>query len=37
MPHYHDNDNPSKARGINGDLNWLVINHFCEPIDDEKD
>ena len=34
--HYIDN-NFCKAWGIDGDLDWYVINHFCEPIDDDED
>ena len=37
MSHYHVNDDLSKARSVDGDLDWLVMNHFCEPIDDDKD
>ena len=37
MPHYDVDNNLSKAQGVNSDLNWLVINHFCEPVDDDED
>ena len=37
MPHHYIDNDFCKARGINGDLDWLVINHFCEPVDDNKD
>ena len=37
MPHYHINDDFSKARGIDGNLDRFVIDYFCEPIDDDKD
>ena len=37
MPYYHVDDNLNKAWGIDGDLDWLVINHFCKPIDNDKD
>ena len=37
MPHYHVNDNLSKARGVDGDLDWLIINHLCELIDNKRD
>ena len=37
MSYYHVNDHFSKAWGVDGDLNWLVIYHLCEPIDDDKD
>ena len=37
MLHYHVDDDLSKTRGVNGDLDWLVINNFYEPIDNDKD
>ena len=37
MPYYHVDDNLSKARGVDGDLNWLVMNYLCESIDNDKD
>ena len=37
MPHYHVNDDLSKAWGIDDDLDWLVMNHFYEPVDNNKD
>ena len=37
MPHYHVDNYLSKAQGIDGDLDWLVMNHLCEPVDDNKD
>ena len=37
MPHYHVDDNLSKARGVDGDLDWLIMNHFCELIDNDED
>ena len=37
MPHYYVDDDLSKARGVDGDLDWFVMNHLCEPIDDDKD
>ena len=36
MPHYYVDDDLSKARSIDGNLDWLVINHLCEPVDDDK-
>ena len=33
--YYIDNDF-YKAQDINYDLNWLIINHFYKPIDDDK-
>ena len=37
MSYYYINDNFCKAQGINSNLDWLVINYFCEPVDDDKD
>ena len=37
MPYYHVNDDFSKARGVDGDLNWFIMNNLCESIDDDKD
>ena len=37
MPHDHVDDILSKAWDVDDDLDWLVMNHFCEPIDDDKD
>ena len=37
MPHYHDDDDLNKAWGVDGDLDWLVMNYLCEPIDDDED
>ena len=37
MPHYHVNHDLSKAQGVNGDLDWLVMNYFCKPIDNNED
>ena len=37
MPYYHVNDNLSKVRGVDADLDWLVINYFCEPVNADED
>ena len=37
MLYYYIDDNLCKARGIDYDFDWLVIDHFCEPINDGKD
>ena len=37
MSYYHVDDDLSKARGVNADLDWLIINYLCELIDDNKD
>ena len=36
MPHYYVNDDLSKARGVDVNLDWLIINHFCEPVNNGK-
>ena len=37
VSHYHVDNDLCQARGIDGDLDWLVINHLCELIDDDED
>ena len=37
MSYYHIDDDLSKARGVDGDLDWFVMNHVCEPIDNDQD
>ena len=37
MLYYHVDDNLNKVWGVDGDPDWLVMNHFYEPIDDNKD
>lgn len=34
--HYHTNDDFGLGKGINNDLNWLVIYHFYEPVNNNK-
>ena len=29
MPHYYIDDDLNKAQSIDGNLDWLVMNHFC--------
>ena len=36
MPHYHVDDDLSKARSIDGDLDGLVLNYLRELVDDDK-
>ena len=36
MPHYYVDNDLSKARGVDGNLDWLVMNHFCELVDDNE-
>ena len=37
MPHHYVDNDLCKAQGIDGNLDWLVINHLCESIDDDED
>ena len=37
MSYYYVNNDLSKARNIDNDLDWLVINHLREPVEDEED
>ena len=37
MPYYHVDDDLSKARGVDSDFDWLVMNYFYESINDDKD
>ena len=37
MSYYHIDDNFSKAWSVDGNLDWLIINYFYEPIDHDKD
>ena len=37
MPYYYVDDDLSKARGVDGDFDWFVMNNLCEPIDNDKD
>ena len=34
--HYINND-LYKARGINSDLDWLIMNHLCKLVNNDKD
>ena len=36
MPHYHVDDDLSKTRRFNGNLDWLVISHLCELVNDDE-
>ena len=36
MPYYQVDDDLSKARGVDGNLDWFVINYLCELIDNDK-
>ena len=37
VPYYYINDDFYKARGINSNLDQLVINYFYKSIDDDND
>ena len=37
MFYYHIDDVFSKAKDVNGDLDWLVMNYLCELTDNDKD
>lgn len=35
MPHYYIDDTLHEAKSISGGLNWLVIYHFFEPVNND--
>ena len=37
MPYYHIDNDLSKARGIHGNLDQFIIDHFDESIDNDED
>lgn len=37
IPHYYIDDNLCKIGNIDSNLVWLVINHFCKPVNYDKD
>ena len=37
MPYHYVDDDLCKARSIDDDLDWLVMNHLYEPVDNDKD
>ena len=37
MLHHYINGDLYKVRGIDGDLDWFVMNYLCEAIDNDKD
>ena len=37
ISHYHVNDDLSKAKSIDSNLDRFIINYFYELIDDDKD
>ena len=37
MPHHYVNDDLCKAQSIDSNFNWLVMNHLCKPVDNDKD
>ena len=36
MSQFHDDDDLYKVLRIDGNLDWFVMNHFCEPINNNK-
>ena len=36
MPYHYIDDDFCKAWGIDNNLDWLIINYLCEPIDNDK-
>ena len=34
VTYYHVYNNLWKLRCIDGDLNWFIVDHLCEPIND---
>ena len=36
MPHYHIDDDINKVQGVDINLDWLIMNYLCEPINDDK-
>ena len=34
--YYYINNNLEKIQNINDDLDWLIINHFCKLISNDK-
>ena len=36
MSHYHVDDDFSQAWSIDDNLDWFIINYFCEPVDNNK-
>ena len=37
MPHYPVDNDLNKAQSIYNDFDWLVMNYFYEPVDNNKD
>lgn len=37
IPYYHTDNQFCKAKGINGDHDWLIIDHFCELVNNDAD
>ena len=36
MLYYYVDDDLGKARSVDGNFDWLVINHLCELVDNNK-
>ena len=37
ISHYYINDDFCKAQGIDGDLDWLLMNHLCKLVNNDED
>ena len=37
MSYHHINNNLNKARGVDADFDWLVMNYFSEFVNNNKD
>lgn len=37
MSDYNIDNDFSQLKDVNFDLNWLIINYFCQLIDNDKD
>ena len=37
ISHYYIDNDLCKAWGINNNLDWLIINNFCELVNNDKD
>ena len=37
MPYYYVDDDLNKAKGIDDNFEWPVINYLYEPVDNNKD
>ena len=35
VPYYHIDYDFGKTGGINSDLDWFIMDHICEPVNDD--